>query len=56
MRLHQRDADLEYARLRLADGDQEKARGHVAEARRLVDRTGCGGRPAGVEELDALVR
>jgi len=42
MRLFQCDADLEYARLALANGDRQKARGHVAEARRLVEETGYG--------------
>ncbi len=44
MRLFQCDAHLEYARLALAEGDREKAREHVAEARRLVEETDHGRR------------
>jgi tetratricopeptide (TPR) repeat protein len=56
MRLFQCDADLEYARLARAEGDRETARGHVAEARRLVEETGYGRRRPEVEELEALLR
>ena len=56
MRLFQCDAHLEYARLALALGDRDKARGHVAEARRLVDETGYGRRRPEVEALEAAVR
>jgi tetratricopeptide (TPR) repeat protein len=56
MRLFQCDAHLEYARLALAEGDEEKARGHVAEARRLVDETGYGRRRPEVEALESEVR
>ena len=55
MRLFQCDAHLEYARLALAEGDKE-ARGHVTEARRLVDETGYGRRRPEVEELEAQLR
>ena len=55
MRLFQCDAHLEYARLALAEGDREKAREHVAEARRLVEETGYGRRRPEVEALEALV-
>jgi tetratricopeptide (TPR) repeat protein len=51
MRLFQCDAHLEYARLALAESDKEKAREHVAEARRLVDETGYGRRRPEVEDL-----
>jgi hypothetical protein len=53
MRLFQCDAHLEYARLTLAEGDREKAREHVAEARRLVEETGYGRRRPEVGELEA---
>jgi tetratricopeptide (TPR) repeat protein len=56
MRLHHCDAHLEYARLALAEGDKEQARGHVAEARRLVEETGYGRRRPEVEALEAEVR
>jgi len=51
--LFQCDARLEYARLALAEGNREKAREHVAEARRLVEETGYGRRRLEVEELEA---
>jgi hypothetical protein len=56
MRLFQCDGHLEYARLALAEGDQEQAREHVAEARRLVDETGYGRRRPKVEELETQLR
>jgi tetratricopeptide (TPR) repeat protein len=55
MRLFQCDAHLEYARLALAQNDREKAREHVAEARRLVEDTGYGRRRPEVEALEAEV-
>jgi tetratricopeptide (TPR) repeat protein len=55
MRLFQCDAHLEYARLALAEGNREKAREHVVEARRLVEETGYGRRRPEVEELEAEV-
>jgi len=51
MRLFQRDAHLEFARLALEDGDKAKAREHLAEARRLVEETGYGHRRPEVKEL-----
>jgi tetratricopeptide (TPR) repeat protein len=56
MRLFQCDAHLEYARVALAEGDKEKAREHVAAARRLVEETGYGRRRPEVEALEAEVR
>jgi tetratricopeptide (TPR) repeat protein len=56
MRLFQCDAHLEYARLALAESDQERAREHVAEARRLVEETGYGRRRPEVEELEQALR
>ena len=56
MRLFQCDAHLECAQLALAKDDEEKAREHVAEARRLVDETGYGRRRPNVEELEAQIR
>jgi hypothetical protein len=56
MRLFQCDAHLEYARLALAEGDKDQARGRVAEARRLVDETGYGRRRPEVEALETEVR
>jgi tetratricopeptide (TPR) repeat protein len=55
MRLFECDAHLEYARLALAEGSPEKAREHVAEARRLVEETGYGRRRPEVEALEAEV-
>lgn len=52
MRLFQCDAYLGYARLALAEGERERARGHVAEAKRLVEETGYGCRRPEVEELE----
>ena len=45
---------LEYARLALAEGDQDQARGDVAEARRLVEETGYGRLRPEVEALEAF--
>jgi tetratricopeptide (TPR) repeat protein len=56
MQLFQCDAHLEYARLALAEGDEDQAREHVAEARRLVDETGYGLRRSEVEALEPEVR
>jgi len=56
MRPFQCDAHLEYARLALAEGDKDHARGHVAEARRLVEECGYGRRRAEVQALEAEVR
>jgi hypothetical protein len=56
MRLFQCDAHLEYARLALAEGDKDQARGNVAEARRLVEETGYGRRSPESEALEAEVR
>jgi tetratricopeptide (TPR) repeat protein len=56
MRLFKCDAHLEYARLALAESDKETARGHVAEAKRLVEETGYGRRRPEVEALEAEVR
>jgi tetratricopeptide (TPR) repeat protein len=53
--LYQSDAHLESARLALAEGDSEKARGHVVEVRRLVEETGYGRRRPEVEKLEAEV-
>ena len=55
MRLHQCDGHLECARRALAEGNWEKARGHVAEVRRLVEETGYGRCPE-VEAPQAEVR
>ena len=57
MRLFQCGTHLEYARPALAEGTEaakEQARGHVAEARRLVEETGYGRRPE-FEALEAEV-
>ncbi len=55
MRLFQCDAHLEYARLALAEGDRERGREQVVEARRLVEETGYGRRRPEVEALEAEV-
>ncbi len=56
MRLFGCDAHLEYARLALAEGNREKAREHVAEAKRLVEETGYGSRRPEIDELAAALR
>jgi hypothetical protein len=48
------DADRE-AQFALADADREKAHGHLAEARRLVEETGYGRRRPEVEALEPEV-
>lgn len=55
MRLFQCDAQLEYARLALAEGNKEQTRKDLAEARRLVEETGYGRRRPEVEALEVEV-
>jgi tetratricopeptide (TPR) repeat protein len=55
MRLFQCDADLEYARLALAEGQPEKAHEHLAEAKRLVKETGYNRRKPDIAELEAAL-
>jgi tetratricopeptide (TPR) repeat protein len=52
MRLFICDAHLEWARLRLQQGDTEAARKHVATARKLVNETGYGRREREVGWLE----
>jgi hypothetical protein len=52
MRLHECDADLEYARLALAEGNRERAREHIAAAWALVQETGYGRREPEVAALE----
>jgi tetratricopeptide (TPR) repeat protein len=55
MRLFLCDAHLEWARLRLQQGDAEGARLHIAEARELVNATGYGRREREVAYLERLL-
>jgi hypothetical protein len=56
MRLREYDSHLEYARLALAEGGKDQARGRVVAARRLVEETGYGRRSPESEALEAEVR
>jgi hypothetical protein len=55
MRLHEADCRLEYARLFLAMGEAEQARGHFAVARRMVAEMGYGRRDREVAALEAAL-
>jgi len=52
-RLHEADAHLAYARLHLAEGKPEEARGHLEAARRLVGETGYHRRDGELAEVEA---
>jgi len=52
MRLHEADCHLEYARLHLACGEQEKARGSLARAKGMVEEMGYHRRDGEVAELE----
>jgi tetratricopeptide (TPR) repeat protein len=52
MRLHEADCHLEYARLHLACGEQEKARGSLAQAKGMVEEMGYHRRDGKVVELE----
>jgi tetratricopeptide (TPR) repeat protein len=55
MGLHQADCHLEYARLYLAIGDKEKAREHLAIAKKMIKQMGYHRRDNEVEELEAVL-
>jgi tetratricopeptide (TPR) repeat protein len=52
MRLHEADCHLEYARLHLAGGEQEKARESLAKAKGMVEEMGYRRRGGEVAELE----
>jgi tetratricopeptide (TPR) repeat protein len=52
MRLHEADCHLEYARLHLACGEQEKARESLAKAKGMVEEMGYHRRDGEVAELE----
>jgi tetratricopeptide (TPR) repeat protein len=52
MRLFQADCHLEYARLYLARGEKEQARGSLATAREMIERIGYHRRDGEVKELE----
>ena len=52
MGLHLADYHLESARLRLAQGDEEKAREHLATAKEMIERMGYHRRDKEVSELE----
>jgi tetratricopeptide (TPR) repeat protein len=54
-RLHEADAHLGLAHLALAEGDQVVARGHLAKARAIVERTGYHRRDAELSALEATI-
>jgi hypothetical protein len=55
MGLHQADCHLEYARLYLAMGDEDKAREHLAIARKMIEQMGYHRRDNEVKELEAML-
>ncbi len=55
MRRHEADCHLGYARLELAEGNQEKARGHLDRAKSMIDDMGYHRRDPEVAELDKLI-
>jgi exonuclease VII small subunit len=54
MRLHEADCHLEYARLHLACGEQEKARQSLAQARAMIEDMGYHRRDGEVAELEEM--
>ena len=52
MRLHEADCHLEYARLHLACGEEEKARESLAKAKRMIEEMGYHRRDGEVAELE----
>jgi hypothetical protein len=52
MRLHECDAHFEQARLWIARGKKEKAKPHVANARKLIDDTGYHRRDSALADLE----
>jgi tetratricopeptide (TPR) repeat protein len=53
MGLHQADCHLEYARLYLAMRDEDRAREHLAIAKKMIEQMGYHRRDREVEELEA---
>ena len=52
MKLYSCDAELEWARLRLAEGDATKARAHLEKAKTIVEETGYRRREPEIRELE----
>ncbi|MCJ7623674.1 MAG: tetratricopeptide repeat protein, partial [Anaerolineaceae bacterium] len=55
MGLHQADCHLEYARLYLAMGENEKAQEHLATAKEMIGKMGYHRRDGEVEELEGML-
>lgn len=55
MGLHLADYHLESARLRIAQGDKEKAQEHLTTAKEMIDRMGYHRRDEEVDELEQLL-
>ena len=55
MGLHQADCHLEYARLYMAMGDEDRAREHLVIAREMIGQMGYHRRDREVEELEAVL-
>ena len=55
MGLHQADCHLEYARLYLAMGDEDRAREHLVIARKMIEQMGYHRRDHEVKELEAML-
>ncbi len=54
MRLHEADCHLEYARLFIASGEKEKAREHLAIAKKMIEEMGYHRRDAEVAECQRM--
>jgi tetratricopeptide (TPR) repeat protein len=55
MRLHEADCHLEYARLHLACGEEEKARQSLAKAKEMIEEMGYHRRDGEVAELEEML-
>ena len=55
MRLHEADCRLEYARLHLACGEEEKARQSLAKAKEMIEDMGYHRRDGEVAELEGML-
>jgi tetratricopeptide (TPR) repeat protein len=55
MRLHEADCHLEYARLHLACGEEEKARQSLAKAKEMIEDMGYHRRDGEVAELEEML-
>lgn len=56
MGLHQAHCRLGYARLYLAMGDKEKARGELAIAKEMIEKMGCHRRDGEVKEIEEQLK